>query len=57
MSYEINDKCLICGSCEMDCPSDAINEDEEKYCIDEEACTDCGLCYIACPVEAVTGPH
>ncbi len=57
MAYEITEKCLSCGSCEMDCPSDAIREEEIGYAVDEKSCTDCGICVMACPVEAVAGPH
>jgi ferredoxin len=53
MSYTITDECIACGSCEGECPVEAISEGEEKYTIDEKLCTDCGACADICPVEAI----
>lgn len=53
MAYTITDECIGCGSCEDECPVNAISEGEDKYVIDPEACTDCGACADICPVEAI----
>lgn len=52
MSYLIDDKCISCGSCEVECPYSAINEEDDKYVVDVEKCTDCGNCAEVCPVDA-----
>jgi NAD-dependent dihydropyrimidine dehydrogenase PreA subunit len=53
MTHIINDDCIACGSCEPECPENAISEGEEKYHIDPEKCIDCGACAEVCPVEAI----
>ena len=45
MAYVITDECIACGSCEDECPVEAISEGEDKYVIDAKLCTD--------PVEAI----
>ncbi len=50
--YTITERCVACGTCAAECPSDAI-EEGEIYRIDEGKCTECGACYEVCPVEAV----
>ena len=52
MAYVITDECIACGSCEDECPVEAIKEGD-IYVIDPEACTDCGACADVCPVEAI----
>lgn len=54
MTYKINDECVSCGSCEPECPVQAISEAEAKYVIDAAKCTDCGTCAGVCPVEAIS---
>jgi len=50
----ISDECISCGSCEPECPVDAISEGDTQYVIDPELCTDCGACEEVCPVEAIS---
>lgn len=52
MSYTITDECISCGSCQAECPQEAIFEKEEIFAIDSEKCDDCGTCASNCPVEA-----
>ena len=53
MAFKINlDECIACGSCEAECPSEAISEKDGKYVIDAEKCVDCGACAEVCPVDA-----
>ncbi|MEI6315012.1 MAG: 4Fe-4S binding protein, partial [Syntrophus sp. (in: bacteria)] len=53
MAYIITDECIACGSCEDECPLEAISEGEDKYVIDPKVCNDCGACADQCPVEAI----
>ncbi len=53
MAYVITDECIACGSCEDECPVEAISEGDDKYVIDAKLCTDCGACADQCPVEAI----
>jgi len=54
MAYVISDECIACGSCEEECPVEAISEGDEKYVIDPNLCTNCGACADVCPVEAIS---
>jgi ferredoxin len=53
MAYKISDECIMCGTCEGECPVGAIAEGEGKYEIDADACIECGSCAAACPVGAI----
>ena len=53
MTFRITDDCTACGTCKDACPSEAINEGEEKYTIDPETCVECGVCVDACPTNAI----
>ncbi len=47
------EKCISCGTCDMECPFHAIIiSDEGKFSIDMEKCRDCGICVSVCPVDA-----
>lgn len=54
MAYKISDECISCGSCEGECPVNAISQGDSKYVIDEAACTECGACAEICPVSAIS---
>jgi len=53
MAHVISSECTECGSCQAECPVDAITEGS-PYKIDPELCTDCGACAEVCPVEAIS---
>jgi ferredoxin len=53
VAYKINDECVSCGSCQSECPVEAIKEGEGKYVIEAAKCTDCGNCAGVCPVECI----
>ena len=53
MAYTITDDCVACGTCSEECPSEAIQEGDDMYSIDQEKCTDCGTCVEVCPTEAI----
>ncbi len=58
MAFRISDECISCGSCESECPNEAISEGAEQYVIDPNKCTECvgfyetQQCLEVCPVEA-----
>ncbi|NLW52663.1 MAG: 4Fe-4S binding protein [Tissierellia bacterium] len=52
MAYKISDSCIACGTCQPECPVDAITEGD-IYVIDPDTCIDCGTCAAVCPVEAI----
>lgn len=52
MAYKISEACIACGSCEGECPVEAISAGDGKYVIDAEKCIDCGSCAAVCPVDA-----
>ncbi len=51
MPYEITDACVACGTCETECPEDAISPGD-IYRIDPDLCSACGNCEEVCPVDA-----
>lgn len=52
MAYKITDACIACGSCQANCPVDAITEGD-IYVINPDVCADCGACAANCPVDAI----
>ncbi len=54
MAYKISDDCVSCGTCEPECPVEAISEGDGQYVIDAAKCTDCGTCAEVCPVDAIS---
>ncbi len=53
MAYKITDACIGCGSCQANCPCDAIYADGDVYAIDADKCAGCGACQDGCPVDAI----
>lgn len=54
MAYQIDDKCISCGACEAECPTEAISAGDTQYNIDAEKCIDCGSCESVCPSDAIS---
>ena len=53
MAHEISKECVACGTCESECPVNAIITGDPVYVIDAEKCVDCGKCVDVCPVSAI----
>ncbi len=54
MTHIISDDCIVCGSCEVECPEGAIAMGDEHMEIDSEKCTDQAKCVEVCPVDAIS---
>ncbi len=54
MPRVIGDKCVSCGTCEPQCPVNAISKGDERYVIAEDECINCGSCEAVCPSGAIT---
>lgn len=52
MAYRITDACLACGTCQGECPVNAI-EEGDIYKINQDVCIQCGTCFSVCPVSAI----
>ena len=49
-----SDKCIGCGRCFKECPSNAITGEKKKaHTLDTVKCIHCGICREACPSNAV----
>ncbi len=53
MAHKITEACLSCGSCQGECPVNAISEGDTSYVINADECIDCGACAAVCPVDAI----
>lgn len=58
MAYKISEDCAACGSCELECPNQAISQGDTIYEIKTDLCTECvgafpkSKCAEICPLEA-----
>jgi NADH-quinone oxidoreductase chain I len=61
---EGNNKCIVCGMCQRNCPSNCISLTGEKpeggkkkeltgYRLDFTTCSLCGICVESCPTDAL----
>ena len=57
MAMMITENCISCGTCEPECPSQAISPGDMIYVIDPAKCTECSgvfdspKCVEVCPTE------
>ena len=57
MAYLITEECILCDSCVLECPNEAITAGDEIYTIDALKCTECvgffnePQCAAVCPTE------
>ncbi len=54
MPRVISDECIQCGTCEANCPVNAISMGEAHYEVNANECIDCGACEGTCPVQAIS---
>jgi len=47
------EKCDGCGTCQDNCPSDAIHVEEKVAVVKPENCIDCNVCADDCPKKAI----
>jgi len=52
----VRKECINCGSCQNECPTEAISEDGDCFIIKTDLCNDCGSCKEVCPQECIKGP-
>ena len=52
IKFHIDDTCVKCAACAVDCPVQCITEGAVKFIIGK-GCISCGDCYSICPVGAV----
>lgn len=52
LKFNIDDTCVKCGACAIDCPVQCITQGETRFNIGK-GCIGCGDCYSICPVGAV----
>lgn len=52
IKFHIDDTCVKCGACAVDCPVQCITEGTTRFVIGK-GCISCGDCYSICPVGAV----
>jgi NADH:ubiquinone oxidoreductase subunit F (NADH-binding)/(2Fe-2S) ferredoxin/Pyruvate/2-oxoacid:ferredoxin oxidoreductase delta subunit len=46
------EKCKACGTCQKQCPAEAIDGDKKIiHIIDQGRCTNCGTCFEVCPAK------
>jgi fumarate reductase flavoprotein subunit len=48
MAYYIQDNCVACLKCKVECPVGAIHITEDRPVIDENTCVSCGRCAQVC---------
>jgi len=59
MSVRIDERCVTCGACVWECPTEAISPGAPRPIVDESACTECygffgeSQCVVVCPVDAI----
>jgi nitroreductase/NAD-dependent dihydropyrimidine dehydrogenase PreA subunit len=52
-----NDKCMKCGMCAVECPTEVIAEVADEVALQNaERCIFCGHCKAVCPEDAITIP-
>lgn len=52
MAYYINERCVSCQKCKVECPVGAITLGADRPVIDEERCICCGTCASICNLGA-----
>lgn len=59
MAVEIVDRCISCGACVWECPTEAIAPGNPRPVVETESCTECygffaeSQCTVVCPAAAI----
>jgi ferredoxin len=59
MSITITEKCVACGACIWECPTEAISPGDPRPVVDQSSCTECygffceSQCIVVCPAKAI----
>jgi len=59
MAFKILDTCIVCGKCELHCPTESIDLGDDYFEIDEHTCVECegyyeeSQCRLICPVDCI----
>ena len=59
MAMKIQDDCISCGACVVDCPTESISEGDTIYVINAATCVECvghhdsPKCVTVCPVDCI----
>jgi ferredoxin len=59
MAVTITDRCIACGACVWECPTEAIAPGDPRPVVDGSSCTECygfygeSQCVVVCPVRAI----
>lgn len=60
MSVAITEKCILCGACLWECPTEAISPGALRPVVKADRCTECygffgeSQCVVVCPADAIT---
>ena len=59
MSLTITEKCIACGACIWECPTEAISPGDPRPVVNQSSCTECygffgeSQCIVVCPAKAI----
>ncbi len=60
MAVRVDDRCVRCGACEWECPTEAIVPSASGPVVEPDLCTECygffgeSQCIVVCPADAIT---
>ena len=60
MSVQIDERCVACGACIWECPTEAITPGVPRPVVTQASCTECygffgeSQCIVVCPVDAIS---
>jgi ferredoxin len=60
IAVTIDEKCITCGACEWECPTNAILPGDPRPIVEAAACTECygffgeSQCVVVCPADAIS---
>lgn len=57
MAVIVDPKCIGCGGCVTECPTEALDIVDGRAVVDPKKCTSCGACTEVCPANALALPE